>query len=235
MHKIKINSLILYVLGFLILFFAVDYKKIATATLDYNHDAPQRLISIATGASKPERVAIKNALRYYRNFVYLQPKIATAFSAIGFCDYYLGNYREALKNYQHAADLNPALAGIHYDLGVVYFRNNETLKAIEEFKKSVAMRPQDLKMEWIISSGKNRYPQESTIKGIYKESYQYLYWCYQKQKDSQGMAGIQQAIMDMFGENFLKDRMSEEDTLWPLFFHVPGILLNVNGQPYFKL
>jgi tetratricopeptide (TPR) repeat protein len=235
MHKIKINSLILYVLAALIFVFAVDYKKIATGTLDYNHDTPQILIEIASGISQPKRARIKDALRYYKNFVYLQPKVASAFSAMGFCNYYLGNYTQALKDYQHAADLDPALPAIHYDLGVVYFKRNEINKAIEEFKKAVSVRPQDLKMEWIISPGKNRYPPENVIKGIYKESYQYLYWCYQKQKDVQGMVSIGQTIMYLFGENFLKDSMNQEDTLWPLFFHVPAILINVNGRPSFKL
>lgn len=227
---------VLYFAAFLVLLFLVDYKKVAAKTLDaYRVRLPASLIQIAKGDVKQQRSVIRRGVYYYRNYTFLQPQSAVAFSALGFCYYYLGKYDAALKSYIKARQLNPNLLGISYNIGVVYVRKGDIKKAIAAFNKAVSISPEDVVLELTVSPYQERYKELiDLLKGVYIESYRYLYWCYDKLGDQKEMYRIQQISSSSFPKgDFLKRDMSNKgNEELPLFFHVPVKVFRVDGKQY---
>lgn len=65
------------------------------------------------------------------------PERADAFAMAGFCRYYLGDFKKAIKHYARAAELKPENFSFSYNLGKIYYRFKEYKKASEFFQKAV--------------------------------------------------------------------------------------------------
>jgi tetratricopeptide (TPR) repeat protein len=58
---------------------------------------------------------------------------------LGRLDYDVQHYPEAIHRFQHAIELDPAMARAYDNLGLCYFSQNQTGQAVENFKKAIAL------------------------------------------------------------------------------------------------
>ena len=131
----------IYLATILIMYFAVDHKKIIFKTLDYLQDIPAYLRSYAQGNAPFRYYYLRQSLRYYRNLVKLFPESPEVYSTIGFCYYHLGNLKKAAYYYQKAIHLDDGFLGLHYNLGLIYVRLGKHKQAVESLYKAINTSP----------------------------------------------------------------------------------------------
>ena len=62
-------------------------------------------------------------------------------SLLGTINNELGNYKEAIHNFEKIIQFNPKFADAHYNLGVILKNNNQINRSIECFEKSITLNP----------------------------------------------------------------------------------------------
>ena len=86
------------------------------------------------------------ALAYddYQKAVNIDPKMAGAWSSMGHCALYLGNYTGAITHFKKALELYPENPGALRDLGLAYLLNGEYDKALESMGQGVRKNPDEM-------------------------------------------------------------------------------------------
>lgn len=59
---------------------------------------------------------------------------------LGFCYYHLGEHKKAISAYRESIGLNPYFFWSHYNLGVLYFQDEDYEKAQEEFQAALEIK-----------------------------------------------------------------------------------------------
>ena len=88
---------------------------------------------------------------FYKKVTDFFPNEADAWGMLGFCHFYEGRTKEAVDDYQKAVELEPKFFWFYHNLGVVYFKQGEYLKAIDVTKQGLRRNPQD-SLQFIASS-----------------------------------------------------------------------------------
>lgn len=86
------------------------------------------------------------ALAYddYQKAVNMDQKMTAAWSSMGHCALYLGNYTGAITNFKKALELDPGITGALRDLGLAYLLNGEYDKALESMGRGVFKNPDEM-------------------------------------------------------------------------------------------
>ncbi len=83
------------------------------------------------------------ALKSYQRAVELNPKDPNPHLFIGEIHFLAGNFQGAAEAFEEAVRIGPNFARAHYDLAVAYNALNESDKAIEELRETLALLPAD--------------------------------------------------------------------------------------------
>ena len=73
---------------------------------------------------------------FFEKFVEFFPQNAEVHALLGFCRHYLGNNKNAIKNYHNAAILVPDDFWFSYNLGLILFKENNFKEAQKFFKQA---------------------------------------------------------------------------------------------------
>ena len=128
---------ILYVLAAVVFLGLINHKKVIYKTLDRWQRSPEHLIEFARGKVPFNLFRLRYDIRYYQNLIKVAPNLATAYSDIGFCYYYLGELDKAIAYHKKAISLDPKLFGLHYNLGQIYFQKGNIKEAVKSFEKAI--------------------------------------------------------------------------------------------------
>ncbi len=66
---------------------------------------------------------------YYQRAVDLLTDNDSARYLLGFCDYYMGQGKEAQKHYEKALEINKYFFWVYYNLGIIYFQEQDYLRS----------------------------------------------------------------------------------------------------------
>jgi protein O-mannosyl-transferase len=85
----------------------------------------------------------RQSLKYYEEFLEMQPRHAFAHAQAGGLYMRIGNIPQALDHLEKAKTLNPDLPSVHYNLGLIYTHFEDTDRARESFKRVLELDPGD--------------------------------------------------------------------------------------------
>lgn len=77
--------------------------------------------------------------RYYKKVTEVLPDLADAFGLYGYTLYRQGKTQEAKDAYQNAVKLDPDFFWFHYNLGLLYFHDQQFEKAAESMRKGLSV------------------------------------------------------------------------------------------------
>ena len=138
-----------YLIIFLFSLLFVDYGRIKyhikAVTLSRFMPASFReLIEFVNDPRSAPKAKLQEYVQYYEKVVdFLPTARGEAYEILGFCYYYLGQYRQSLTAYIKASRINPKFFWPHYNLGVIYFERGYYEKAVESFDKALATKLND--------------------------------------------------------------------------------------------
>lgn len=125
----------------------VNFQKWAERTLRHAPRNAEMLLELANSAwmSRDIATAAKYASRAIEALEAqgenpaANPSLAFAYRAVGENAYIQGEFTEARKNFERAAELDPMVDFTHLRLGYCYWRSNRVDQAIRSFAKAVAL------------------------------------------------------------------------------------------------
>ncbi len=132
----------------------VEPKQALTSVLNHDilHDADYKyLLDMADKETLPNKETLKEFRNYFQLVVDSFPGQFDAYSMLGYCQYYLGNKKEAVKDYQAAMRSNPTYFGNFYNLAVIYFNEGEYSKSSDLIRESLEL-PMQLTAKAILLS-----------------------------------------------------------------------------------
>lgn len=135
----------LYLLAGLLIFFFADYERawnhMVPSVLSRYMPVPESWRDFNRDRHKFDIKRIKEFERYYQKVSQFMPFLPEASAMLGFCYFYDNQIVKAEKSYQKAIDGYPRVFNFHYNLGIILLKQNNFLKALDHFKKSVAVSP----------------------------------------------------------------------------------------------
>ncbi len=97
------------------------------------------LFDVTEHPEKIDRKQLWEYVYYYKKLVDFLPNLADAYGMLGFCYYHLGKTNKAIDNYKKAVLLAPQFFWFRYNLGVIYYRKQDYVKAAKCFKAAIAL------------------------------------------------------------------------------------------------
>ena len=73
--------------------------------------------------------------------IYKYPNSFNIYNIIGSTNLAIGNYKEAIRNFNAAIIINPTKPNIYYNLGIAYHHFGDMQKAIKKYKKAISLNP----------------------------------------------------------------------------------------------
>ncbi|MFA5088285.1 MAG: tetratricopeptide repeat protein [Candidatus Omnitrophota bacterium] len=129
---------ILYILTFLFVSFVFNKKEVTSAKMVALNRLMPYPLSYLYQFSEDHRYYDKEQLEshvaYFERVINYVPNRADAFGALGFCHYYLGRNSEAIASLEKAIKHKPDIFWFHYNLGMIYFREQKYALAIKSFE-----------------------------------------------------------------------------------------------------
>ncbi len=128
--------ILLVIIAVIIFYSLVDRHvlKLKTANFLFPEAAELNVLRSSPGIMEKER--LKDILNYYKmlcSFTANDPEQPAPCSLAGYAYYYLGDTDNAIKYYEQAVRGNPNFFWFHYNLGVIYYNENNYDKAAEKF------------------------------------------------------------------------------------------------------
>ncbi len=81
-------------------------------------------------------------LEYYQKVTTYFPTLSEAYALLGLCYDAQNQTKEAVLSFERARQFNPNFFWADYNLGIIYFREGQYLKARQEFHRAVSMAPE---------------------------------------------------------------------------------------------
>lgn len=94
-----------------------------------------------TGIAYHELQDLRNAEKYYKKAIKLDPKYAEAINNLGTIYYSKKSYRRAINQYKKALRLTPDSASILSNLGTAYFARKDYQDASDAYRQALAIDP----------------------------------------------------------------------------------------------
>jgi len=143
------RAITVYIAIFLLSLLCVDYGRIGyhVKAVTLSRFMPGSFIDLIEFAKNPKRIQefkLEEYVQYYEKVVDFLPMArGETYEILGFCYYYLGQYRQSLTAYIKAERINPEFFWPHYNLGVIYFQRGYYEKSIMSFEKALATKLSD--------------------------------------------------------------------------------------------
>ncbi len=135
----------LYLLLGLLIFFFANYERAWNHTvptvLSRYMPVPEAWSDFNRDRHKFDVKRIKEFERYYQKVSQFMPFLPEASAMLGFCYFYDNQIVKAEKSYQKAIEGYPRVFNFHYNLGIIALKQNNSQKAVDHFRKSVAVSP----------------------------------------------------------------------------------------------
>jgi cytochrome c-type biogenesis protein CcmH/NrfG len=93
------------------------------------------------GAQQDNSAQFASQILQVEQYLQQNPKDAKAWAQLGNLCFDSGQFKNAIEAYTKSLAIEPGKVGIITDLGVMYRRNKEPLKAIEKFDEAIAIDP----------------------------------------------------------------------------------------------
>jgi len=133
----KIGRCLLPLILVLVCCAAAQRKPVKNSEKDPQYQYEEGVVALNYGLTE-------EAIRYARLALSLDPNHYGGHSLLGAAFYKLGNYAEAVLEYDKAAELKPDLAEAHFNLGLACFEAGDLVRAEAEFKQANALKEEAL-------------------------------------------------------------------------------------------
>ncbi len=114
-----------------------EYKTAKFARLNSLLPSFDYFIKTVEEGGRFEPAALKHYRDYFKQVTKTIEGRADAYGMLGFCEYYLGNIPQAIAAHQKAIKIKPDFFWFHYNLGMIYYKNNQYPEAVESFTKAI--------------------------------------------------------------------------------------------------
>ena len=125
---------------------ALNYKK--EPAYFENLAAVYRSMGMSTKNENNRRGFYEQSIFYYKRFLNIKPKSATAYNGLGATCLYIGRdfkdeefYKSAIFNFQKAIEIEPRFADAYVNLATAYYLWGLKEKAIETYEKALKSNP----------------------------------------------------------------------------------------------
>lgn len=203
---------ILYGIIAVLLFFGVNHQRVIFKVLDAFRRAEKDVISQALGKPVLKDFLLWDAVRYYKNILALIPDSPLAQSTVGFCYYHAQDYPQSIGYYEAAVKQDDQYFGLDYNLGVIYFQQEQYARAIDCFQRVLSANPQPtLNYPGLVSPFESELSEENgyrekrlqMLRQTYSWSYRYMVLSYVRQKDYAQV--LAQSLLALRNDMFFKD------------------------------
>lgn len=165
-----------------------EAKKMLRRVLEIN---PEEITAyLYLGLILQDTQDYRGAVDFYEKALEAQPDIVIWYE-MGYCWYYLGNYRQAIKCFQEYLSIDPESAGAYYYLGLAYDAQNYSYEALKAFTKATTIDPEivgSIFEEGVKRYNEGRYDEAIEhlefvlhIDPLYQEGHRYLAHAYYQQ------------------------------------------------------
>lgn len=138
--KVFQYSAVIYV-ALVILFMAtVDCEKATLAHLNFLKGIEGRLAQFRN-THENSTLEFKQGITFYRKMTKIMPENAVLRGNIGYCYFYLGDYKNALSQYKKAVEIEPTLYTAYFDLGIIDLVLGSQKEAQFYFRKALSFLP----------------------------------------------------------------------------------------------
>lgn len=142
------RAVIFYIFIFLVVHLLVDYERVRFGLkiriLDnMMPDSFHYLIESVEGKELVDQNKLTPFFRFYAKVVGFFPEQSDAWGMLAFCYYHLKDYNRAVVGYQKAMTLEPDYFWYYYNLGTIYYKDNQYAKAAQYFHDAILMDPNE--------------------------------------------------------------------------------------------
>ena len=137
----KQNAEIFYLVG--IIHCEKDKKDSAFSAFNKGVEAePDNVhLIIDMGNANLDKNWVEEALHFFKLAKGKNPEYIHTYNRIGIALSRAGKFEDAEKEYDHAMEIDPADAGVRFNVGMMWMRRKENGKAADYFKKAAALDP----------------------------------------------------------------------------------------------
>lgn len=134
---------VLYIFLFLLANFFLDFDTISKSAniRALNRMKPSSesyLADFVKGRTPFNKRELELYQDYYKRITQVMPQRSAANGMLGFSLYHLGKHKKAIKSYQKAIALSPHFFWYYYNLGIIYYENDNYQNSKEMFKRAIA-------------------------------------------------------------------------------------------------
>jgi tetratricopeptide (TPR) repeat protein len=118
-------------------------RKMFREAIDFYKQGAEKdaVLANKTGIAYHQLQDLKNAEKYYRHAVKLNPKYPEALNNLGTVYYAKKSYRRAINQYREALRIRPDSASVLSNLGTAYFARKQYEDAMKTYEQAVAIDP----------------------------------------------------------------------------------------------
>jgi len=140
-RKIFQYSAVFYFILALLFAVLVDRKGATLSHLNFLKGIESRLFDLKIKSETPSTLELKEGVHFYHKMARIMPEDGVLRGNIGYCYFYLKDYKSALSYYEKAVRLAPALYTVYSDLGTVYLVLGDKAQAQIHFQKALSLLP----------------------------------------------------------------------------------------------
>jgi len=137
---------IFYVIVFLLVIFTLKHEQALTKaefqTLNRLMPYFDEFVDHVIKGDTVDQVDWSRYIHYFEKVTEYVPFLADARFLLGYCYYQIGKEQKALSVLQESIELNSAFFWSHYNMGIIYFKNNQFARAAEAFEKALKTKPE---------------------------------------------------------------------------------------------
>ena len=148
--KTAVTAGLCVILGWMI---SQEYRQARLRKLNYMMPDEYAFLIDARDYSDPlSQARLEPYAVYFRLLTRIMPQLSEAHHLLGFCAYYQGHEKEALRAFDEAVKINPVSFWSWYDLGMINYLRRDWYLAAEYFQKALKTDPRHYGM--VISRSK---------------------------------------------------------------------------------
>ncbi len=133
---------ILIPLSFIIIYFLlVDHPKVKLKAVSHLMIPIDYLIVYQNDEEPFNEKRFKELIEFYKSFISYDSNAWDAHSLLAYCYYHIGDVEKSVQSYLQASKMMPDFFWNYYNLGVIYFKQRQYLKASQYFKKAIDSSP----------------------------------------------------------------------------------------------
>jgi len=133
------RGVVIYLLLFLVLTRLISWYGVSAKVMDYLRGTPYQCLQTIERGQTPASPLLRDAVRYYKNFLSIFPDSAEAMATLGYCYYHLGQVNQAVRYYELSASQVKEHFGLLHNLGMLYAAQSRYADAVKVLERAVAL------------------------------------------------------------------------------------------------